>query len=246
MFVRVVHAVVVLFSAPSSRCGRRRPDELASHGTRRRCGGRDLLRCRHVVLVPICIGVLPMAQGHLAKRLQPTGRGAASFPPRLDGPRQVAEGLLVSGYPHGIAGGALLLALACAPAMVHQEPVLYSTTAREHGLDSRQRIWEAERLPTVSILRATPDQDNTALGFGFLMMECFVDLAQARGFRYFVILDEWPEFSRSQPGLELGHGRWVHQQSRRGHRARVPGVLQPTSPVRRSASGPARAVLASL
>jgi hypothetical protein len=94
------------------------------------------------------------------------------------------------------------LLLACAPAIpAPQEPPLYSTSAREHGIDSRQRIWEAERHSNVSVIRATPDQDNTALGFGLLMLECRGELAQSRGFKYYVVLEEsTPLFSRPNQG----------------------------------------------
>jgi len=44
--------------------------------------------------MPLRSSMLALARqrGCLTKRLQPTGRGAALFPPRLDGPRPAAEG----------------------------------------------------------------------------------------------------------------------------------------------------------
>jgi hypothetical protein len=59
------------------------------------------------------------------------------------------------------------------------------------------RLWEAERHPNVSVLRATPDQDITALGHGFLLLGSLAELAQLRGFKYFVILNQ--ETSLSPP-----------------------------------------------
>ncbi len=97
-------------------------------------------------------------------------------------------------------GGALVFVFACSPASVRQEPPLYSSSAREQGIESRQRIWEAERYPNVSVLRATPDQDNTALGFGLLMFGYLSELAQLRGFAYYVVLEDAPMFSRPGQG----------------------------------------------
>ena len=130
-------------------------------------------------------------------------QAAAQRRPRREhpGPRPAAEGKVVWRLiASSLTGVALLTTLACSGDHVLQEPPRYSTTAREQGLDSDQRIWEAERYPNVSVLRATPDRQGSALGYGLLMQGCCVQVAQVRGFQYFVVLERSPAFSHPGQG----------------------------------------------
>jgi len=70
------------------------------------------------------------------------------------------------------------------------EPKLYSTNARENGMDFNMRIWEAERLPKVSVLRGTTDRSADALGLHVLALKAWVEVGQLRGYDYVVLLSE--------------------------------------------------------